>query len=312
MDDTIYDVIILGGGPGGYTAALYCARAGLRTLVLEKLSAGGQMAQAHEVDNYPGFDEGIDGFTLAEKMQRGAERFGAETQPAEVHRVTLNAPVKLLETSEGVRRARCVLIATGAGPKPLGLPDEEALAGRGVSYCAACDGMRCRGKRAVVAGGGNTAVSDALLLSRLCERVTVVHRRDSLRAEKICQRPLLEAGNVDFRWNSAVTALLHEDRLTGVEIESLATGEREVLPCAGVFVCIGRKPETSLFLGQLDMDAQGYLIADESTRTKLPGVFAVGDVRTKALRQIITAAADGAIAAHYAGEYLAEEQSPYL
>lgn len=301
----LYDMVIIGGGPGGYTAALYAARAGLSTLVLEKLSPGGQMAQSHQIDNYPGFEEGIDGYTLGEKMKAGAERFGAETELAEVYRVSLSGDVKELETSEGKVSARTVVLATGAGPRWLGLPGEEALVGRGVNYCAACDGMFYRGKTVVVVGGGNSAVADALLLSRLCKKVILVHRRDQLRATKIYHRALEEAENVEIVWNSAVTELLHDNVLKGVRLQNLNTGEEQVLPCEGIFISIGRKPATELVKDQLPLDRDGYIIAGESTETGIPGVFAVGDVRKKELRQVITAAADGAIAAHHAETYLA-------
>ena len=303
----IYDMIIIGGGPGGYTAALYAARAGLSTLVLEKLSAGGQMALTHQVDNYPGFQEGIDGFTLGMNMQAGAERFGAETELAEVLSVDLKSSPKVIRTSEGDRLARTVVIATGASPRELGIPQEKELIGRGVNYCAACDGMFYRGKRVVVVGGGNTAAADALLLSRLCSEVILVHRRDTLRATKIYHQPLMDAENVSFRWNSAVTSLHSDGKLTGVTVKNLLTGEEEFVPTDGIFVSIGRKPSTELFRDQLELDSGGYILAGESTRTSIPGVFAVGDVRTKQVRQIITAASDGAVAAHYAEEYLAEQ-----
>ena len=302
----LHDMVIVGGGPGGYTAALYAARAGLDVLVLEKLSAGGQMALTTQVDNYPGFDQGIDGFTLGMQMLSGAERFGAQTEYAEVYDLELSGSVKLLHTSEGDFQAKTVVIATGAGPRHLELPNEEALVGRGVNYCAACDGMFFKGKTVVVVGGGNSAAADALLLSRICEKVILVHRRDSLRATKIYHEPLQKAANVEFRWDSAVTELLSEGKLTGIRLKNLKTGQEEVLPCDGLFVSIGRKPATQLVQGQLDLDPQGYIVAGESTETNLPGVYAVGDVRTKALRQIVTAAADGAIAAHHAEEYLAQ------
>lgn len=201
----VYDMIVVGGGPGGYTAALYAARSGLDTLVLEKLSAGGQMALTEVIDNYPGFEEGIDGFTLAEKMQRQAERFGAKSEYAEVERVDLTASPKVLETSAGVFYGRTVVLATGAGPRELGLANEAALTGRGVAYCAACDGMRYRGRTVVVVGGGNSAAGDALALSRVAKKVILVHRRDSLRATKVYHEPLMRAENMEFRWNSAVT-----------------------------------------------------------------------------------------------------------
>jgi len=301
----IYDMLIIGGGPAGYTAALYGARAGLSVLVIEKLSAGGQIALSPMVENYPGFDEGIDGYTLGEKMLAGAERFGAETLLAEVTGVSLAGEIKTVETTEGTILGRTVVFATGADAKALGLPKEKELLGRGISHCAACDGMFYKGKTVAIVGGGNTAAADALQLSRICEKVIVIHRRDTLRATKIYHQPLMDAPNVEFRWNSAVTQLLSDGRLTGLRIQDLQTGEESTLKCDGLFVSIGRSPNTALVQGQLELDSAGYILADESTRTSLPGVFAAGDVRTKELRQVITAAADGASAAHYAEAYLA-------
>ena len=302
----IYDMIVIGGGPGGYTAALYAARSGL---VLEKLSAGGQMALTTQIDNYPGFEEGIDGFTLGEKMQAGAERFGAQTEYAQVESVDLLSEPKAVHTSEGTFFGRTVVLATGAGPRSLGIPGEKELTGRGVNYCAHCDGMFYRGKTVAVVGGGNSAAADALLLSRIAQKVILVHRRDTLRATKIYHEPLKAAENVEFRWNSTVIDLLHGDKLTGIRLKDVNTGEETVLPCDGLFVSVGRSPETSLVKNQLALDEGGYIIADETTGTSVPGVYAVGDVRTKALRQIITAAADGAVAAHFAERYLSEGQS---
>lgn len=301
----VYDMVIIGGGPGGYTAALYAARAGLKVIVLEKLSAGGQMALTSQIDNYPGFPDGVDGFALGESMQQGAERFGAETELAEVMKLDLNADPKIIETSEGTFYGKTVVISTGASPRNLELPEEQSLIGRGVNYCAACDGMMYKGKTVVVVGGGNSAAADAMLLSRICEKVIVVHRRDTLRATKVYHQPLQDAANVEFRWNSAVSRLNADGRLTGVVIRNVNTGEESEIKCDGVFVSIGRKPATELVKGQLVLDESGYIIADESTRTNIPGVFAVGDVRTKALRQVVTAVADGANAVHFAEEYLA-------
>jgi len=303
--ERVYDMIVIGGGPGGYTAALYAARAGLKTLVLEKLSAGGQMALTTQIDNYPGFPEGVDGFELGERMQQGAERFGAETELAEVFSVDLLADPKRLETSEGTYYAKTVVLSTGASPRELGVEGERALIGRGVNYCAHCDGMFYKGKTVVVVGGGNSAVADALLLSRIAKKVILVHRRDTLRATRIYHEPLQKAENVEFRWNSAVKTLLRGEKLTGVILRDTQTGEETALSCDGLFVSVGRKPATNLVRDQLALDEQGYVIAGESTQTNIPGVFAVGDVRTKALRQIVTAVADGAMAAHMAEEFLA-------
>lgn len=303
----IYDAVIVGGGPGGYAAALYCARAGLSTVVLEKLAPGGQMGLTAQIDNYPGFDEGISGFALGDKMRKGAERFGAKTQVTEVLSLQLEGAEKQIETTDGTILGRTVILATGARAKGLGLPGEEALAGRGLSFCAACDGMFYRGKTVVVVGGGNSAAGDALLLSRLCQKVILVHRRDTLRASRVYHKPLLEAENVEIHWNCNVTQLLQDIRLTGVRIKNSVTGEETDLTCDGLFISVGRAPATELVKDQLTLDPAGYVVADESTRTNLPGVFAVGDVRTKALRQVVTAAADGAVAAHYAEAYLTED-----
>ena len=305
----IYDMVIVGGGPGGYTAALYAARSGLKTVVVEKLSAGGQMALTHQIDNYPGFDEGTDGYDLAQKMRAQAQRFGAETQIAEVLSLDLGASPKVVRTNLGDFLGRTVVIATGANPRELGVKHERELIGRGVNYCAACDGMFYKGKTVVVVGGGNSAAADAALLSRIASKVILVHRRDSLRATKVYHQPLMEAGNIEFRWNSQVTQFLYDDKIRGVRLKNTVSGEEEELACDGVFISVGRQPATALLQGQLDLDAGGYIIADESTKTQLPGVFAVGDVRTKALRQIVTAVADGAVAAHHAEEFLSQHHN---
>ena len=299
-----YDMVIIGGGPGGYTAALYAARAGLKTIVLEKLSAGGQMALTSQIDNYPGFPNGVDGFELADNMQQQAQRYGAETELAEVTALHLESAIKRVETTEGDFEAKTVVIATGANPRPLGIANEQQLTGKGVHYCAHCDGMFYRGKTVAVVGGGNSAVADALHLSRLAKKVYLIHRRDSLRAEKIYEKALQDAENIEFLWNSTVSELLHEGRLNGIRVHNVQSGEERELVLDGLFISIGRSPATSLVKGQLKLDQAGYILADETTHTSLPGVFAVGDVRTKALRQVVTAVADGAVAAHFADAYL--------
>lgn len=300
----LYDVIIIGGGPAGYTAALYTVRSGFSTLVIEKMAAGGQMNETIQIDNFPGFDEGIDGFSLGMKMQSGAQRFGAETKYAQVLSVQLHGDVKTVETDDGIYMAKAVIIATGAGHKHLGLAREQELVGKGVGYCASCDGMFYRGKTVAVVGGGNSAAADALVLSRIAKKVHVIHRRDSLRATKVYHEPLMRAENVQFHWNSAVSQLIADEKLSGAVLKDVHSGAESMLELDGLFISIGRDPATKLFAGQLELDKQGYIVAGESTETNVPGVFAVGDVRTKAVRQIVTAAADGAVAAHYVEEYL--------
>jgi thioredoxin reductase (NADPH) len=304
----IYDMVIIGGGPAGYTAALYASRAGLDTVVIEKMAPGGQMALTGDIDNYPGFDEGIDGFTLGMKMQKGAERFGAKTVYTEVTAVDFTENVKKIETKKGAYLARTVAVSTGADPRTLGIEGEEKLIGRGLHYCAHCDGRFYKGKTVVVVGGGNSAAADALYLSRLAEKVYVVHRRDTLRATKIYHEPLMKAENVEFLWNSTVSDFVIDKRVCGIKLRDIATGAERELACNGVFVSIGRKPATAFLGGALELDEAGYIIADESTKTSVPGVYAIGDVRTKALRQVVTAAADGAVAVHFAEEYLAEQE----
>ena len=302
--EKIFDTVIIGGGPGGYTAALYAARAGLDTVVLEKMSPGGQMALTDTIDNYPGFEEGVDGFTLGMKMQQSAGRFGAKTEYAEVLSAELTQDVKTVITGSGEFKAKTVIIASGANPRELGLPNEKQLVGKGVHYCAHCDGRFYKGKTVVVVGGGNTAVSDALYLSRIAEKVILVHRRDTLRATKIYREPLLKTENVTFCRDSTVSEILADESVSAVKLKNVKTGEETVVACDAVFVSIGRKPATGFLADKLTLDENGYIPADETTRTEIPGVFAAGDVRTKALRQVVTAVSDGANAAYFAEEYL--------
>ena len=301
----IYDMLIIGGGPGGYTAALYAARAGLSVLVLEKLSAGGQMALTSQIDNYPGFPEGIDGFELGERMQQQAERFGAETEYAQVDAVDLKADPKVVDSSEGRFLAKTVVIATGANARKLGLDKEDALVGRGVASCAACDGMAFKGKAVAVVGGGDSAVADALLLSRVAKHVTLIHRRDALRATKIYHESLKNTPNITLCMNARVTELLADKKLFGIRVQDIPSGESRDLDVDGLFISVGRDPNTALFADQLALE-NGYIKAGEDTKTNIPGVYAVGDVRTKLLRQVVTAVADGAMAVHSAEGYLAE------
>lgn len=302
----IHDTVILGGGPAGYTAALYASRAGLDTLVVERMAAGGQMTLTGDIDNYPGFEEGVDGFTLGMKMQQGAERFGAKTEYAEVTSVDLNDKVKRVDTTSGSFFAKTVIIATGANPRELGVENEQSLIGRGVHYCAHCDGRFYKDRTVAVVGGGNSAAADALYLSRLAKKVYLIHRRDTLRATKIYHEPLMKAENVEFVWDSTVTEFAVDQRVTGLKLKNVKSGEISDIACDGVFVSIGRKPATEFLVGTVELDDNGYVVADESTRTSVEGVYAVGDVRTKVLRQVVTAVSDGAVAVHFAEEYLSQ------
>lgn len=303
----IYDTLIIGGGPAGYTAALYAARGGLDTVLIERISAGGQMTLTGDIDNYPGFEEGIDGFTLGMKMQQGAERFGTKTEYAEVSSVDFSGTVKRVETTGGIFLSKTVIIAAGANPRELGIVGEQSLVGKGVHYCAHCDGRFYKDKTVAVIGGGNSAAADALYLSRLVKKVYLVHRRDNLRAEKIYHEPLIKAENVEFVWNNTVSEFITNTRVTGIKVKNVKTGTETDISCDGVFISIGRKPATDFLNGSVALDENRYIIADESTCTSADGVFAAGDIRTKVLRQVVTAAADGAVAAHYAERYLAEK-----
>ena len=302
----IYDTVIIGAGPAGCSAALYASRAGLDTAVIEKYSPGGQMALTGDIDNYPGFEEGIDGFTLGMKIHKSAERFGITTIYGEITEVDFSDKIKKLTTSSGEILAKTVIIASGARSRELGIENEKNLIGRGVHYCAHCDGNFYRNKTVVVVGGGNSAAADALYLSRLAEKVYLVHRRDTLRATKIYHEPLMKAENVEFLWNSTVEEFITELRVKGIKIKNTVTGEMKDVLCDGVFVSIGRDPENEFLKGKVNLDGNGYIIADETTKTNVEGVFAAGDVRTKALRQVVTAVSDGAVAVHFAEEYLNE------
>ncbi len=304
MENNCYDVIVIGGGPGGYCAALYAARANLNTLVIEKFAPGGQMATTEIVENYPGFVDGINGFELGMQMKKGAERFGVKTKLAEVKSVELDKNPKLIHTAKATFEAKTVILALGAFPRELGLENERNLRGRGVSYCATCDGMFYRDKTVVIVGGGNTAVADALFLAKICKKVYLVHRRDELRASKTYMESLEKTENIEFLWSSEVVEILADEFVTGVKVKSRKDDSVQEVPCDGIFVAIGNIPNTELIKGQVELDEAGYVIADETTTTNIPGVFAVGDMRQKPLRQIVTAVADGAVASKYAEEYL--------
>ncbi len=305
MEQKIYDIIIIGGGPGGLTASIYAQRAGLKTLLIEKAMPGGQMCLTPEIENYPGF-ENTDGFSLGLKMQNSAVKFGAEIITDEVSEVDFSNPLKKVTVGSKDFFAKTVIISTGAEPKKLGLKNEESFIGKGVSYCAHCDGMFFKGKTVVVAGGGNSAVSDALYLSNICSKVIIIHRRNELRASKIYNKRLSELENIEILWDAEITDFLGEEKIEAVTVEIKKDKTTSKIMCDGVFISIGRTPETKLFKDILDIDENGYIIADETTKTNIAGVYAVGDVRKKDLRQIVTAVSDGAVAAYFAEKYIEE------
>ncbi|WP_267241607.1 thioredoxin-disulfide reductase [Streptomyces sp. PR69] len=304
----VREVIVIGSGPAGYTAALYAARAQLAPLVFEgSVTAGGALMQTTEVENFPGFRDGVMGPDLMDAMRAQAERFGAELIPDDVLAVDLTGAIKEVTDSAGtVHRARAVIVATGSQHRTLGLPGEDALSGRGVSYCATCDGFFFREHDIVVVGGGDTAMEEATFLSRFARSVTVVHRRDTLRASKAMQERAFADPKISFAWNSEVAGVHGDQKLTGLTLRDTVTGETRELAATGLFVAIGHDPRSELFKGQLDLDDEGYLtVAAPSTRTNLPGVFAAGDVVDRTYRQAITAAGTGCAAALDAERHLA-------
>ena len=306
MTDNIYDIIIIGSGPAGYTAALYASRANLRVLEFQGYEVGGQLMLTSDVENYPGFEEGLLGPEMMEKFEKQARRFGTEMIARDVVGVDFSQrPFRI--TADGVDEpylARAVIIATGASAKWLGLPNEKRLQGRGVSACATCDGPFFRDREVVVVGGGDTAMEESLFLTKYASQIYVVHRRDKLRASKIMQDRALKHPKIQFIWNSAVTDVLGASDVEGVKVENLQTGECRELPAQGLFLAIGHQPNTALFRGQIDMDEVGYIVPREYTMTNVPGVFAAGDVTDHRYRQAVTAAGDGCRAAIDAERWL--------
>jgi len=305
----VRDVIVIGSGPAGYTAALYAARAKLSPLVFEgSVTAGGALMKTTDVENYPGFPDGILGPDLMDSIRKQAERFGAELVADDVIEVDLQATPKIVKTTSADYRSRAIIIASGSSYRELGVPGEKRLAGHGVSWCATCDGFFFREQDIAVIGGGDSAIEEATFLTRFARSVTIVHRRDSLRASKIMQERAMSNPKVRFAWNMQVTEMLGEDRVTGLRLRDVNTGAESILPVTGVFVAIGHDPRSELFKGQLATDADGYLLVEQpSTRTAIPGVFASGDVVDRHYRQAVTAAGTGCAAALDAERWLAEE-----
>ena len=300
-----YDLLVIGAGPAGLTCGMYAARAGLRVAVFEKTAAGGQLAQTDRIENYPGFAQGQGGFELAWSMKEQAERFGVEIVSEEVLSLDLGAEGKLASTPFGTYAARAVVVATGARPRKLGLPGEEELTGRGVSYCATCDGGFFRDKTVAVVGGGNTAVADALYLSRIAKKVYLIHRRNEFRATAIYDERIKAAQNIEPIMNATVTALHRSGAvLDGVIVSRADVQDAESVAVDGLFVAIGTVPNTEFLANQLTLNESGYIVAGETGETNVPLVFAAGDVREKALRQVVTAVADGAQVAETAAHAL--------
>ena len=300
----MYDIIIIGSGPAGLSAAIYAQRACLDTIVIEKNGiSGGQVLNTWEVDNYPGFP-GVTGFELSRQFREHANKLGARVVQDEVAQVELSGNVKKVVCEEETYEARCVILASGAHHRTLEVPGEEELRGAGVSYCATCDGAFFRGRTVAVVGGGDAALEDAIFLARMCEKVYIVHRRDKLRGAKRLQERLQALENIEFVWNSETVAIEGNAQVEALRLRQTKTGEEKRLDVDGVFIAVGIAPESELYAGQLELDEQGYIRADESGQTSVPGVFAAGDVRTKALRQILTAASDGANCVASAERYL--------
>ena len=300
----IYDLIILGAGPAGISAAIYASRAKLNTLWLEKNFAnGGQVLNTYEVDNYPGMP-GINGFDLGEAMNAHAEKLGITSLRENVKSVEDMGDYKVVRTRKNEYKTRTIILACGAAHRKLGIPGEEEFSGMGVSYCATCDGAFFKEKTTVVTGGGNVAVEDAIFLSRICEKVYLVHRRNELRADKILQDRLFACKNVEIIWDSVLTEVQGSDQVTGVSVKNVKTEEENIVRADGVFIAVGIEPNTAMFEKLVELDEQGYIIAGEEGITSTPGIFAAGDIRTKALRQIVTAVSDGANAVTSVQNYL--------
>lgn len=298
------DIAIIGGGPAGLTAGLYAARGGADTVLFEELFAGGQAAKTERIENFPGFPEGLDGYAVGALIESQAARFGLNVAYEGVHSLVLDGPEKQIVLANRTVTAKAVILCMGATPRKLGLPNEERLTGAGVSYCATCDGAFFKGADVAVIGGGDTALSDALYLARLCKSVTVVHRRDALRAAETLQKRAFAEPNIHFAYDSVVTALAGEEKLAALTLTNVKTGAQTLLPAAGAFVAVGVLPRTELVRAALCLDETAPIPTDANMAVGLPGVFAAGDIRNTPLRQVITACSDGAVAATAALAYL--------
>jgi len=301
-----YDTIIIGGGPAGLSAAIYGARGGLKTAMFESLIVGGQINVTSEVENYPGFEEALAGIDLTDRMRKQAERFGAEVHYAEVTAVGLEGLCKIVETGEGSFQAKSIILCTGAHPRLLNVTGEERLTGRGVSYCATCDGALYRDKVVAVVGGGDSAIEEAMFLTRFASKVYIIHRREELRAQQIIQQRAFENPKMEFIWNTVIQEIKGETRLEALELYNRKTQQISFLKADGLFIYVGILPNSALLESRLDLDPGGFVLTDEYMHTNIPGIFAAGDIRSKVLRQVVTACSDGAIAAWSAEKWIIE------
>jgi len=301
-----YDVIIVGAGPAGLSAAIYSARGGLKTAIFEKMMVGGQINVTEEVENYPGFEEPLSGFDLTDRMHKQAERFGADFIEEEITAIGLEGLCKIVETSENKYRAKSVIICTGAHPRRLNVPGEEQFTGRGVSYCATCDGALYRDKVVAVVGGGDSAIEEGLFLTRFAKKVYVIHRRDSLRAQKIIQDRAYKNPRMEFVWDSVVQEIRGENKVQELEVYNRKTNQISHIPVDGIFIYVGILPNNDLLESRLELDSGGFVLTDENMHTNIPGIYAAGDIRHTVLRQVVTAASDGAIAAWSAEKWIIE------
>ncbi len=305
MADKVYDVLILGGGAAGMTAGIYASRSRLSVVMIEKGYPGGQVMMCETIENFPGFPNGTNGFELASGMKEQAEKFGTEIKLTEIEKVELNGPEKVAYTSEGETiRGKSAILCLGAHHRRLMVPGEADFLGKGVSYCAVCDGALFAGKKLAVVGGGDTAVGDAVYLTRFASEVHIVHRRDAFRAQKILQERALEHPKIKVHWDSVVERVSGTDLVESVTLKTVKTEETKVVDVDAVFVLVGLTPNTGMLQGQVEMDSDGYIFTDENMQTSVPGVFAAGDARHKLLRQIVTACSDGAIAAAAAERFI--------
>jgi thioredoxin reductase (NADPH) len=305
MSEEVYDVVIIGGGPAGLTAAIYNGRALLKTLVIEKMMIGGQATITHQIDNYPGFPDGVSGPELMELFEKQAKRFGAEFKSTTVKQISTEGNIKILDTDSGTIRTKTVVIATGAQPRRLGIPGEEKLIGKGVSYCATCDGAFFRDAEVAVIGGGDSAVKEAIFLTKFASKVYIIHRRDELRAEKITAKQAFENEKIEFIWDTVAEEVIGDFAVKSLKLKNVKDGSTSELPIEGAFIYVGMIPNTDFLKGFLELDDKSYIIAGHNTHTKVQGVFAAGDVRQKIARQVATAVGDGAAAAMAAEECLA-------